>query len=81
MNVSPEATISASYTVKLEDSSVRLVEVEGANIDLKTYTPVQPTGIYSPPPKEYPAEIRETTQEESTANYLRMLIESFEFPA
>ena len=83
MNVSPEATISASYTVKLEDSSVRLVEVEveGTNIDLKTYTPVQPTGIYSPPPKEYPAEIRETTQEESTANYLRMLIESFEFPA
>ena len=79
LNVSSEATISASYTVKLEDSSVRLVE--GTNIDLKTYTPVQPTGIYSPPPKEYPAEIRETTQEESTANYLRMLIESFEFPA
>ena len=81
LNVSPEATISASYTVKLEDSPVRVVEVEGTNIDLKTYTPVQPTGIYSPPPKEYPAEIRETTQEESTANYLRMLTESFEFPA
>ena len=46
LNVSPEATISASYTVKLEDSPVRVVEVEGTNIDLKTYTPVQPTGIY-----------------------------------
>ena len=51
------------------------------NIDLKTYTPVQPTGIYSPPPKEYPAEIRATNQEESTENHLRMLMDQFEFPA
>ena len=81
MNVSPEATISASYTVKLEGSPVRVVEVEGTNIDLKTYTPVQTTGIYSPPPKEYPAEIRATNQEESTENYLRMLMDQFEFSA
>ena len=78
MNVSPEATISASYTVKLEDSPVRVVEVEGTNIDLKTYTPVQTTGIYSPPPKEYPAEIRATNQEESTENRIRAIRTQFE---
>ena len=78
LNVSPEATISASYTVKLEDSPVRVVEVEGTNIDLKTYTPVQPTGIYSPPPKEYPAEIRATNQEESTENRIRAIRTQFE---
>ena len=78
MNVSPEATISASYTVKLEDSPVRVVEVEGTNIDLKTYTPVQPIGIYSPPPKEYPAEIRTTNQEESTENRIRAIRTQFE---
>lgn len=77
MNVSPEATISASYTVKLEDSPVRVVEVEGTNIDLKTYTPVQTTGIYSPP-KEYPAEIRATNQEESTENRIRAIRTQFE---
>ena len=81
LNVSPEATISASRTVQLVDPPNSVVEVENTTVDLETYTPVQSTGIFSPPPKEYPAEIRETNQEESTENYLRMLMDQFEFPA
>ena len=48
-------------------------------IVLKILTLIMPTGIFSPPPKEYPAEIRATTQEESTENHLRVLMEQFEF--
>ena len=81
LNISPEATISASRTVQLVDPPNSVVEVENTTVDLKTYTPVQSTGIFSPPPKEYPAEIRATTQEESTKNYLRMLMDQFEFSA
>ena len=34
--------------------------------------------IYSPPPKEYPAEIRATNQEESTENRIRAIRTQFE---
>ena len=51
------------------------------NIDLKTYTPDQPDGVYSPPPTEPEAEIRETNDMESLENHLRMLMDQFEFSA
>ena len=81
MNVSPEATISFSYTEKLESEVPSEYVVNDTSVDLSTYTPDQPDGVYSPPPTEPEAEIRATTQEESTENYLRMLMDQFEFSA
>ena len=81
LNVSPELTLSVSNTVKLDQPEPRYIDVNGTSVDLKTYSPDQPTGVFSPPPKEYPSEIRETNQEESTENHLRMLMDQFEFPA
>ncbi len=81
MNVSPEATISASYTEKLESEVPSEYVVNDTSVDLSTYTPDQPDGVYSPPPTEPEAEIRATNQEESTENYLRMLMDQFEFSA
>ena len=81
LNVSPEATISASYTEKLESEVPSEYVVNDTSVDLSTYTPDQPDGVYSPPPTEPEAEIRATNQEESTENYLRMLMDQFEFSA
>ena len=81
LNLSPEATLSVSNTVKLDQPESRYIDVNGTSIDLKNYPPDQPTGVFSPPPKEYPSEIRATNQEESTENYLRMLMDQFEFSA
>ena len=81
MNVSPEATISFSYTEKLESEVPSEYVVNDTSVDLSTYTPDQPDGVYSPPPTEPEAEIRATNQEESTENYLRMLMDQFEFSA
>ena len=81
MNVSPEATILFSYTEKLESEVPSEYVVNDTSVDLSTYTPDQPDGVYSPPPTEPEAEIRATNQEESTENYLRMLMDQFEFSA
>ena len=58
MNVSPEATISFSYTEKLESEVPSEYVVNDTSVDLSTYTPDQPDGVYSPPPTEPEAEIR-----------------------
>lgn len=52
LNVSPEATISASYTEKLESEVPSEYVVNDTSVDLSTYTPDQPDGVYSPPPTE-----------------------------
>ena len=81
LNVSPEATISASYTEKLESEVPSEYVVNDTSVDLSTYTPDQPDGVYSPPPTEPEAEIRETNDMESLENHLRMLMDQFEFSA
>ena len=81
MNVSPEATISFSYTEKLESEVPSEYVVNDTSVDLSTYTPDQPDGVYSPPPTEPEAEIRETNDMESLENHLRMLMDQFEFSA
>ena len=81
MNISPEATISFSYTEKLESEVPSEYVVNDTSVDLSTYTPDQPDGVYSPPPTEPEAEIRETNDMESLENHLRMLMDQFEFPA
>ena len=81
MNVLPEAIILFSYTEKLESEVPSEYVVNDTSVDLSTYTPDQPDGVYSPPPTEPEAEIRATNQEESTENYLRMLMDQFEFSA
>ena len=76
MNVSPEATISFSYTEKLESEVPSEYVVNDTSVDLSTYTPDQPDGIYSPPPTE--PEIRETNDMESLENRIRAIRTQFE---
>ena len=76
MNVSPEATISFSYTEKLESEVPSEYVVNDTSVDLSTYTPDQPDGVYSPPPTE--PEIRETNDMESLENRIRAIRTQFE---
>ena len=78
MNVSPEATISFSYTEKLESEVPSEYVVNDTSVDLSTYTPDQPDGVYSPPPTEPEAEIRETNDMESLENRIRAIRTQFE---
>ena len=78
MNVSPEATISFSYTEKLESEVPSEYVVNDTSVDLSTYTPEQPDGVYSPPPTEPEAEIRETNDMESLENRSRAIRTQFE---
>ena len=78
MNVSPEATISFSYTEKLESEVPSEYVVNDTSVDLSTYTPDQPDGVYSPPPTEPEAEIRETNNMESLENRIRAIRTQFE---
>ena len=78
MNVSPEATISFSYTEKLESEVPSEYVVNNTSVDLSTYTPDQPDGVYSPPPTEPEAEIRETNDMESLENRIRAIRTQFE---
>ena len=78
MNVSPEATISFSYTEKLESEVPSEYVVNDTSIDLSTYTPDQPDGVYSPPPTKPEAEIRETNDMESLGNRIRAIRTQFE---
>lgn len=78
MNVSPEATISFSYTEKLESEVPSEYVVNDTSVDLSTYTPEQPDGVYSPPPIEPEAEIRETNDMESLKNRIRAIRTQFE---
>ena len=78
MNVSPEATISFSYTEKLESEVLSEYVVNDTSVDLSTYTPDQPDGVYSPPPTEPEAEIRETNDMESLENRIRAIRTQFE---
>ena len=52
MNVLPEAIILFSYTEKLESEVPSEYVVNDTSVDLSTYTPDQPDGVYSPPPTE-----------------------------
>ncbi|MDU2701623.1 MAG: hypothetical protein E7C47_05670 [Veillonella sp.] len=76
MNVSPEVTISFSYTEKLESEVPSEYVVNDTSVDLSTYTPDQPDGVYSPPPTE--PEIRETNDMESLENRIRAIRTQFE---
>ena len=78
MNVSPEATISFSYTEKLESEVPSEYVVDDTPVDLSTYTPDQPGGVYSPPAIQPEAEIRETNDVESLENYIRAIRTQFE---
>ena len=78
MNVSPEATISFSYTEKLESEVPSEYVVNDTSVDLSTYTPDQPDGVYSSPPTEPEAEIRETNDMESLENRIRAIRTQFE---
>ena len=78
MNASPEATISFSYTEKLESEVPSEYVVNDTSVDLSTYTPDQPDGVYSPPPTKPEAEIRETNDMESLGNRIRAIRTQFE---
>ena len=78
MNISPEATISFSYTEKLESEVPSEYVVNDTSVDLSTYTPDQHDGVYSPPPTEPEAEIRETNDMESLENRIRAIRTQFE---
>ena len=78
MNASPEATISFSYTEKLESEVPSEYVVNDTSVDLSTYTPDQPDGVYSPPPTKPEAEIRETNAMESLENHIRAIRTQFE---
>ena len=79
MNVSLEATISffliqRSWKVKFHQN----MWVNDTSVDLSTYTPDQPDGVYSPPQQNPKLKLEKRNDMESLENRIRAIRTQFE---